>query len=49
MVLEEPRGPPAGLRMTPDETIEAVEPAGFETAEPVELDPYHYGVVFRRT
>ena len=48
-VLGDPRGPPAGLRMTPDETVEAVEPAGFETAETVELDPYHYGVVFRRT
>ena len=48
-VLEEPRGPPTELRVTPDETIEAVEPAGFEAVELVELDPYHYGVVFRRT
>ncbi|PSQ12100.1 SAM-dependent methyltransferase [Halobacteriales archaeon QS_7_69_60] len=47
--LGEPRGPPAGLRMTPDETVEAVEPAGFEAVEITELDPHHYGVVFRRT
>ena len=44
-----PRGPPAGLRMTPDETVEAAEPAGFGAVETAELDPYHYGVVFRRT
>ena len=48
-VLGEPRGPPAELRMTPDETIEAVESARFETADTVALDPHHYGVVFRRT
>ena len=44
-----PRGPPAGLRMTPVETVEAAEPAGFGAVETAELDPYHYGVVFRRT
>ena len=48
-VLGEPRGPPVGLRMTPDETVEAVEPVGFEAVETAELDPYHYGAVFRRT
>lgn len=46
-VLDEPRGPPDDLRMTPEETREAVEPAGFETMETVELEPYHYGIVFR--
>ncbi|MFC7156511.1 class I SAM-dependent methyltransferase [Halomarina halobia] len=47
-VLGEPRGPPEALRMSPDETVAAVEPAGFETVETVELEPYHYGVVFER-
>ena len=47
-VLEESRGPPAELRITPDETIEAVEPAGFGAVETAELDPYYYGVFFRR-
>jgi len=47
-VLGEPRGPPADLRMSPGETVEAVEPAGFTAAETVELGPYHYGVVFER-
>ena len=48
-VLGEPRGPPEDLRMTPAETVAAVEPAGFETVETVELEPYHYGVVFGST
>lgn len=46
-VLGEPRGPPETLRMPPTETIDAVEPAGFEAVDTVELEPYHYGVVFR--
>jgi ubiquinone/menaquinone biosynthesis C-methylase UbiE len=48
-VLDEPRGPPEDLRMTPDETVAAVEPVGFEAVETVDLEPYHYGVVFRST
>lgn len=47
-VLDEPRGPPEVLRMTPEETVAAVEPAGFKADERVEFEPYHYGVVFRR-
>lgn len=42
------RGPPTELRMTPDETREVVEAAGFEAVETVELPPYHYGVVFEK-
>ncbi|WP_129114221.1 class I SAM-dependent methyltransferase [Halegenticoccus tardaugens] len=45
----EPRGPPTELRLTPTETREAVEAAGFDHVEIVDLPPYHYGAVFERT
>lgn len=45
----EGRGPPTEMRLTPGETREAVEPAGFDHVETVGLQPYHYGVVFERT
>jgi SAM-dependent methyltransferase len=45
-VLGEPRGPRTELRMSPEETIAAIEPAGLKPAFIVELPPYHYGVVF---
>ena len=45
-VLGEPRGPPADMRMSPSATADAVEPAGFRTVDTVDLDPYHYGIVF---
>ena len=48
-VLGEPRGPPGPLRLSPDATVDAVEPAGFEAAETVDLEPHHYGIVFRQT
>ena len=48
-VLGEPRGPPAELRMAPDETRSVVAPAGFEPSDEVDLPPYHYGLVFRRS
>ena len=47
-VLGEPRGPPEELRMAPDETVAAVEPAGFEASETVSVSPHHYAVVFER-
>jgi ubiquinone/menaquinone biosynthesis C-methylase UbiE len=47
-VLGEPRGPATDLRMTPQATITAVEPSGFQLFEIVEVSPYHYGAVFRR-
>ncbi|WP_254536105.1 class I SAM-dependent methyltransferase [Halomarina litorea] len=46
--LGEPRGPPTGLRMSPEETADAVEPAGFSAEETVDLPPHHYGIVFER-
>lgn len=42
----EPRGPPTELRMSPVETEDAFEEAGFEVLRSVELPPYHYGTVF---
>jgi SAM-dependent methyltransferase len=45
-VAGERRGPPRELRMTPDETVEAVGSAGFTEKDRVELPPYHYAVVF---
>lgn len=46
-VLGKPRGPKSEMRMSPDRTRAAVEPAGFELADLVELPPYHYGALFR--
>lgn len=48
-VLGEERGPPPELRMTPEETRSVVAPAGFEGVREVDLPPYHYGLVFRRS
>ena len=45
----EARSPPTEMRLTAGETREAVEPAGSDHVETVELQPYHYGVVFERT
>jgi SAM-dependent methyltransferase len=47
-VLGEPRGPATELRMTPEQTIAGVEPAGLKLRNQVEVSPYHYGVVFER-
>lgn len=47
-VLGEERGPPEKLRMSPEETKRVVEPAGFDAVGTVELEPYHYGVVFEK-
>ena len=47
-ILGEPRGPATELRMPPEATRAAVEPAGFRTARVVELPPYHYGAIFEK-
>ncbi|WP_254839590.1 class I SAM-dependent methyltransferase [Natronomonas marina] len=47
-VLGEPRGPPEPLRLSPGATTDAVEAAGFEALEVLDLGPYHYGIVFRQ-
>ena len=48
-ILGEPRGPRTELRMSPDQTIAAVDPAGLKLLEIVEVPPYHYGAVFERS
>ena len=45
-ILGEPRGPATELRMPPEATVAAVEPAGLRLIEIVELPPYHYGAIF---
>ena len=47
-ILGEPRGPATELRLTPEATIAAVEPAGFTLNRIVELPPYHYGAIFNK-
>jgi len=49
MILGEPRGPKTELRISPGETIAAVERGGLKQIETVEVPPYHYGVVFQKT
>lgn len=48
-ILGEPRGPATELRITPEATIAAVEPAGFKIDRIVALPPYHYGAIFEKT
>ncbi|HXT82377.1 MAG TPA: class I SAM-dependent methyltransferase [Acetobacteraceae bacterium] len=44
-VLGVPRGPATGMRMTPEETVAAIGPAGFTQARLVDLPPWHYACV----
>jgi SAM-dependent methyltransferase len=46
VILGEPRGPKTELRLSPQQTIDAVESSGLKLARLVELPPYHYGAVF---
>ena len=45
-VFGEPRGPKTELRLSPEQTIQSVEPAGLKLAQLIEVPPYHYSVVF---
>lgn len=47
-ILGEPRGPKTELRLSPEQTIEAVETSGLKLVDLVEVPPYHYGAVFER-
>jgi 2-polyprenyl-3-methyl-5-hydroxy-6-metoxy-1,4-benzoquinol methylase len=47
-VLGEPRGPKTELRMSPAQTVAAVEAGGLARALQVEVSPYHYAIVFER-
>lgn len=48
-VLGEPRGPRTELRISPQQTVDAVEPAGLKFLQLVELPPYHYAAIFARS
>jgi predicted methyltransferase len=48
-VLHQPRGPDTELRMEPEDVQQVVEPAGFKLEKVVDVGPYHYGAVFRKT
>jgi ubiquinone/menaquinone biosynthesis C-methylase UbiE len=47
-VLGEPRGPRTELRLSPNETIASVEPAGLKLVRVVEVPRYHYAAIFER-
>jgi len=48
-VLDKPRGPKTEMRMSPDDVRAVVEPAGFEMEGVIDLPPYHYGAIFRKS
>jgi SAM-dependent methyltransferase len=49
IVLGEPRGPKTELRLSPQQTIDALKGSNLTLVEVVEIPPYHYGVVFETT
>lgn len=48
-VLGEPRGPKTELRLSPEQTVAAVEAGGLKLIRVIDVPPYHYGAVFART
>jgi ubiquinone/menaquinone biosynthesis C-methylase UbiE len=48
IILGEPRGPKTELRMSPQQTAEAVEASGLKLARLIEIPPYHYSAVFEQ-
>jgi SAM-dependent methyltransferase len=47
-VLEQPRGPMSELRLSPEQTVEAVEKSELKLESTVEIPPYHYAVIFEK-
>lgn len=45
-ILGEPRGPKTELRLSPEQTIEAVETSGLKLIQLADVPPYHYGAIF---
>lgn len=43
-----PRGPSMNIRLRPEECVAIVERAGFSTVGPVQLPPYHFGLIGTR-
>lgn len=48
-ILGEPRGPKTQLRLSPEQTIKAIEAGGLKLVQLAEVPPYHYGAVFERS
>lgn len=48
IILGEPRGPETALRLSPEQTIEAVEAGGLKLTELIDIPPYHYGAMFQK-
>jgi SAM-dependent methyltransferase len=48
VILGEPHGPRTELRLSPPQTIEAVEAGGLSLVDVVDIPPYHYGAIFER-
>ena len=46
VILGEPRGPKTELRLSPEQTVEAVESTGLTMTTLIEGPPYHYAAVF---
>src|SRR4029078_11575690 len=42
------RGPESELRLSPEQTVEAVEAGGLKRKRIVDVPPYHYGAVFEK-
>jgi len=49
VVLGEPRGPKTELRLSPEDTIAAVQPSGLALVRAIEVPPYHYAAIFERS
>ena len=47
-VLGQPRGPQSELRLSPEQTVKAVEAVGLRRAAIVDIPPYHYGTIFAK-
>jgi SAM-dependent methyltransferase len=47
-VLGEPRGPATELRMTPEQTIMAVERGGLTFRHQIDVSAFHYAAIFER-
>jgi len=47
-VLGEPRGPSSELRLSPEQTVKAVQKGGLELQSTVEIPPYHYAAIFEK-
>lgn len=44
-----PRGPPMAIRPRPEQCVQWADQAGFALVKRCDLDPYHYGLLFKKT